>query len=184
MRCLPLKYSKAVQKKHKNLLTSLGALDPDNTRLIHFNVENYKSRLPHQLAFQITSRLVGRKIHRTVVDEGASTSIMSIACWRAIGSLELTKSPTTLKSFDGWGFHPHGLLLALLVKLGGKTVSFQVELVDAPLGYNQLLGRKWFYAMTIVTSIVFSTLQFPHLGKIVTIVPWMLQPLRRIASLC
>ena len=35
----------------KNLLTMLGALDPDNTNLIHFNVENYKSRLPHKLAF-------------------------------------------------------------------------------------------------------------------------------------
>ena len=37
--------------QRKNLLTTLGALDPDNTNLIHFNVENYKSRLPHKLAF-------------------------------------------------------------------------------------------------------------------------------------
>ena len=85
----------------KNLLTYLGALDLDNTNLIHFNVENYKSRLPHQLAFQIFSRVVGRKFHRTVLDEGALTSVLSIACWRAIGSSELTKSPTTLKYFYG-----------------------------------------------------------------------------------
>ena len=39
--------------QHKNLLIALGALDPNNTNLIHFNVENYKSRLPHKLAFQI-----------------------------------------------------------------------------------------------------------------------------------
>ena len=49
--------------QQKNLLTTLGALDLDNTNLIHFNVENYKSRLPHQLAFQIASRVVGRKVH-------------------------------------------------------------------------------------------------------------------------
>ena len=79
----------------------LGALDLDNTNLIHFNVENYKSKLPHQLAFQIASRVVGRKVHRTVLDEGASTSVLSIACWRAIGSPELTKSPMTLKDFNG-----------------------------------------------------------------------------------
>ena len=31
--------------QRKNLLTALGAVDPDNTNLIHFNVENYKPRL-------------------------------------------------------------------------------------------------------------------------------------------
>ena len=42
----------------KNLLTTLGALDLDNTNLIHLNVENYKSRLPHKLAFQIITKVV------------------------------------------------------------------------------------------------------------------------------
>ena len=75
-----LKVLKICPTQHKNLLTALGALDPNNTNLIHFNVENYKSRLPHQLAFQISSKVVGRKVHQTVLDEGDSTSILSIAC--------------------------------------------------------------------------------------------------------
>ena len=50
----------------KNLLTALGALDPDNTNLIHFNVENYKSRLTHKLAFQIITKLVRKKVFRTI----------------------------------------------------------------------------------------------------------------------
>ena len=58
---------------------------------------------------------------------------------------------------------------ALSVELGGEIVSIHVEVVDSPLNYNILLGRNWFYAMTIVTSTVFRTLQFLHLGKIVTI---------------
>jgi hypothetical protein len=53
--------------------------------------------------------------------------------------------------------------------LGGKTVTIDVEVVDAPLNYNLLLGRSWFYAMTIVTSSVFQCVKFPHQGKIVTI---------------
>ena len=69
--------------QHKNLLTALGALYPDNTNLIHFNVENYKSRLPHKLAFQIIT-----KVLRTILDEGASTSVLSLSCWKAIGSPE------------------------------------------------------------------------------------------------
>ena len=57
--------------QRKNLLTALGALDLDNTNLIHFNVENYKPRLPHKLAFQIIMKLVGKNFFPTVLDEGA-----------------------------------------------------------------------------------------------------------------
>ena len=142
--------------QRKNLLTTLGALDPDNTNLIHFNVENYKSRLPHKLAFQIINKVVEKKVFRTVLDEGASTSVLSLSCWKAIGSPKLVTSPTTLKAFDGRGFQPHGLIPSLLVEIGGKTVSIQVEVVDPLLDYNLLLGRNWFYAMTVFTSL-FST---------------------------
>ena len=44
-----------------------------------------------------------------------------------------------------------------------------MEVVDAPLDYNLLLGRNLFYAMIVVAPMVFQALQFPHLGKIVTI---------------
>jgi hypothetical protein len=53
--------------------------------------------------------------------------------------------------------------------LGGKTVTVDVEVVDAPLDYNLLLGRSWFYDMTIVASSVFRYVQFPHQGKIITV---------------
>ena len=55
------------------------------------------------------------------------------------------------------------------LNLGGNIVSIQVEVFDAPLDYNMLLGRNWFYAMMVVASTFFCTLQFPHLGKILTI---------------
>jgi hypothetical protein len=53
--------------------------------------------------------------------------------------------------------------------LGGKTVTVDVEVVDAPLDYNLLLGRSWFYAMTVVALSIFQCVQFPHQGKIVTV---------------
>ena len=83
---------------------------------------------------------------------------LSISCWRAIGSPEVRKSPTSLKYFDGRGFQPHGLFPVLSFELGGKTISIQVEVVDALLDYNILLGRNWFYAMTTVASTIFRTL--------------------------
>ena len=48
-------------------------------------------------------------------------------------------------------------------------MEFDVEVVDAPLDYNLLLGRNWTYTMTVVMSSIFHTLCFPHEGKIVTI---------------
>ena len=137
--------------------------------MITFNVENYKSRLSHQLAFQIVTRVVGRKVHHIVLDEGASTLVLSMSCWRAIGSHELNKSPQPLKSFNERGFQPHAILLPLSIELEGRTISIQVEVVDAPSDYNFLLGRNWFYAMTVIASSVFCMLQFPNEGKIVTI---------------
>ena len=110
----------------QKLLTTLGDLDPDNSNLIHFNVENYKSRLPHKFAFQIITKVVGKNVFRTVLDEGASTLVLSLPCWKAIGSPELVTSPMTLKSFDGRGFQPHGFIPDLLVELGGKSISIQV----------------------------------------------------------
>jgi len=60
-------------------------------------------------------------------------------------------------------------LQSLVVQLGGKTVSVDVEIVNYPLDYNLLLGRSWFYALTVITSSVFRCVQFPHQGNIVTI---------------
>ena len=111
--------------QHKNLLTALGAMDPGDMNLIHFNPENLKPRLPHQLAFQIITRVVRKKVFRIVLDEGVSTFVLYLLCWKAIGSLKLVKSPTTLKSFDGRGFQPHGLMPTLLVELGAKKISFR-----------------------------------------------------------
>ena len=107
----------------KNLLTALGALDWDNTNLIHFNVENYKPRLPDKIYFQIIMKVVGNKFFRIVLDEGAYTLVLSLTCWKGIGSPEHVTSPTTFKAFDGWDFQPHGFISSLMVKLGGKTIS-------------------------------------------------------------
>ena len=81
-------------------------------------------------------------IKRTVNDEGAAASVMSLSCWKGLGSPELSKSATMLTAFDGRPFRLHGILPSLKVRLGGKTVAIEVEVVDAPLDYNLFLGRN------------------------------------------
>ena len=94
---------------------------------------------------------------------------MSFSCWQALGSPTLTTSQIVLKAFDGHLFTPHGILEAFAIELGGKIVTVEVELVNAPLYYNLLLGRSWFYPMRAVTSTVYRLVCFPHQGMIVSI---------------
>jgi hypothetical protein len=57
----------------------------------------------------------------------------------------------------------------LPIKLQGKTFTVEVEVVDAPLDYNLLLGRSWVYSMSVIVSTLFHVLRFPHQGKIVMV---------------
>ena len=94
---------------------------------------------------------------------------MSLSCWQALVSPTLISSPTVSKAFDGHIFKPHRILTALPVEISGKTITIDVEVIDAPLDYNLLLGCTWFYAMKVVASIVFRLLSYPHQGKIITV---------------
>jgi hypothetical protein len=53
--------------------------------------------------------------------------------------------------------------------LEGKSVNVEVEVFDAPLDYNLLLGRTWIDSMCVVVSTLFHVLCFPHQGKVVTV---------------
>ena len=62
--------------------------------------------------------------------------MMSLSCWKGLGSPELSQSATMLIAFDGRSFQPHRILPSLKVQLGGKTIVIEFEVVDAPLDYN------------------------------------------------
>ena len=120
-----------------------------------FNLDYFKARLSHNLDFQINTTINENGIHRTIIDEGASTCVMSLSCWRAIGSSDINQSLTTLKAFDGHGFKPYGILNYFPVEMGDKTMSIDIKVVDDPLDYNLLLGHSWFYALSAVSSSIF-----------------------------
>jgi len=121
----------------KALLSSLGSTETCNLGTIMLDTTDLKPHLPYHVAFQIvvayTTKTFTRNIFYTVVDEGTSTCVMSLACWKAIGQPVLSSSPTLLTSFDSQSFRPHGIIPSFPVQLGGKTVRVEVEVVDAPL---------------------------------------------------
>ena len=141
--------------QRKTLLLDLGVMDPTNSNCIMFNLDYFKTRLSHNLIFQIHTTINGKIIHHTIIGEGSSTCVMYLSCWRAIGSPDINLSPTTLKAFDGRGFKPYEILNFFLVEIGGKTMSIDIKVVNAPLDYNLLLNHSWFYAMSMVASSIF-----------------------------
>ena len=62
------------------LLSKIGRIDPTNSNLVAFNHKGYQPQLPAQLTFLIKVKALNKTIHRTIIDEGASTYIMLMRC--------------------------------------------------------------------------------------------------------
>jgi hypothetical protein len=103
-------------------LKAIGGINPTEMNLIIFDLEDHIPRLPSQLAFQIQVVVFDKNIFRTIIDEGASTCVMSLAFWKAIGSPSLNEFQNTLKAFNGSGFKPYSVLTLLPITLEGKMV--------------------------------------------------------------
>ena len=109
--------------QRKALFSAISAIDPADSSLLTFDLDNFTLRLPHQIALVIQVGINGLNIHRAVVDEGASTCVMSSTCWKAIGSPALSSSPNALEAFDGREYKPLGVLESLVITLQGKTIN-------------------------------------------------------------
>jgi hypothetical protein len=166
---LALKVLQSFPAQRKTLLKSIGGIDPTDTNVIIFDLEDHVPSLHPQLAFQIHVVVENKNICRNVIDEGASTCIMSVTCWKAIGFPILTKSHNTLNAFNSTGFKPYIVFPLLSITLEGKSINVEVEVFDAPLDYKILLGRSWIDNMCAVVSILFPVLRFSHQGKVITI---------------
>ena len=97
-------------------------------------------------------------VKHTMINEGVVASVMSLSCWKGLGSLELSQSTTMLTVFDGRSFWPHGIIPSLKFQLGGKTIAIEVKVVDALLDYNLLLSQNWMYSMQAVASSLFQVI--------------------------
>jgi hypothetical protein len=145
--------------QRKALLAALGSAETCNLGMIMLDMTDLKPCLPYHIAFQIvvvyTMKNFTQNIFCTMVDEGALICMMSLACWKDIFQPILSLSPTLLTTFNGRSFRPHGINHSFPMQLGGKTMCVEVEVADASLDYNILLGRSWTYAMQAVVTTVF-----------------------------
>jgi hypothetical protein len=117
--------------QRKSFLTTLGSTETCNPSTIMLDTTDLKPCLPYHVAFQIVvahpTKTFTQNIFRMMVDEGASTCVMSLACWQAIGQPTLSPSPTLLTAFNGHSFRPHGIIPTFPVHLGPKTVCVEAR---------------------------------------------------------
>jgi hypothetical protein len=128
-----------------------------------------RPRLPSHIPFQITVQVCGRDVPQTLIDEGASISILSSVAWHALGCPQLAPVTQNLLAFNRRTSQPLGILPQFPITLGGKTVFIDVMVVRDPLDFTLLLGRDYVYAMKAIVSTLFRVISFPHDGRIVTI---------------
>jgi hypothetical protein len=126
-------------------------------------------RLPSHIPFQITVQVCGRDVPQTLIDEGASVSILSSFAWQALGCPQLAPVTQNLLAFNRRTSQPLGTLPQFPVTLGGKTVFIDVMVVQDPLDFTLLLGRDYVYAMKAIVSTFFRVISFPHDGWVVTV---------------
>jgi hypothetical protein len=137
------------------LFSALGVVNPANTRLITFDLDCGEPHLLALVAFQIPVKIWNITVHRSIIDEGASTCIMSKTIWQKLSSPELIASAITLRAYDGRPSSPKGLFQNFPVELEGETILTSIEVIDAPLNYNILFGCSYMYVVKAMASFVF-----------------------------
>ena len=105
----------------------------------------------------------------TIIDEGASLSILSSTTWQALCSPPLVLATHNMLAFNRGTSQPLGILPQLPTTLGGKFVCLNVMVVPGPLDYNLLLGRDYVHDMGAIVSTLFRVMCFLHEGTNVTI---------------
>jgi hypothetical protein len=108
-------------------------------------------------------------INLCIVDEGASTSILSSSSWQSLGSPKIVSAISELLDFDRRPTECMGCIPQLHITLGGNTILVNILVVSEPLGFNMILGCDYVYAMNVVVSTLFRVMHFPHKIGISTI---------------
>jgi len=106
----------------------------------------------------------------TIIDEGASVSIISSTSLKALGLPLLLPEKQKLSGFNKGTSRPLGILPKLLITLRKKTIHLNMMVVQGPLDYNLLLGCDYIYSMEAIVSTFFRVMCFPREGRLVQLV--------------
>ena len=125
----------------------LGDIYSFESRLITFDLDQGEPRMPSSVAFQVLISIQNLVIHRCIINEGESTYVILAFVWKKIRSPTLQPSSTALHCYDVHAAQPQGVFTNVPIELANKTMLIYIEVVNAQLDYNLLLGCSYMYAM-------------------------------------
>ena len=73
--------------QRKDLLYFLGVNNDHSFFVIKFETVGLQPHLPYYVSLLIHVDCLNKTIKRTVIDEGATASVISLSCWKGLGSL-------------------------------------------------------------------------------------------------
>ena len=85
--------------------------------MIKFETHGVHPCLPYYVPHLVHVECLNNTIKHIAIDEGATASMMSLSCWKGLGSPTLSKLGNMLIAFDGISFRPHGIIPSLALQL-------------------------------------------------------------------
>lgn len=145
-------------------------IPPPSSSIVSFDWSHLTtSPLPSHVPFWVTVHAYNMALPGTVLDDGASVSLMPATSWQALGSPPLVPIALNLTAFDGGTSQPLGILPNFPITLRGKIIYIDILVTQGALEFSLLLGRDYVYAMGALVSSLFRVVCFPQDGRIVTI---------------
>ena len=89
-----LEVRQSCPSQRKALLSALGVNNDDSSSVIKFETAGLQPHLPYSVSLLVHGECLNMIIKRTMIDEGTTDSVMSLSCWKGLGSPELSKSVT------------------------------------------------------------------------------------------
>ena len=68
------------------MLFALGVDDDNSSSIIKFETMGIQPHFPYYVSLLIHVECLNKIIKRTVIDEGTAASVMSLSCWKGLGS--------------------------------------------------------------------------------------------------
>ena len=101
----------------------MGAVDLADDQLVVFDVhQSEHPPLLASVAFQIPVKIWNTNVSRCIIDEGASTCVMSTSVWKQLGSFELDPSTITLRAWNNHASQPIGLFRNCPITVADKNI--------------------------------------------------------------
>ena len=96
-----LEFLQTFPSQRKYLLYSLGVVDSHPSIVIKFETHEVQPHFCYHVSLLVHMECMNNTIKHIVIDEGDAGYVISLACWKGLGSPTLLRSGTMLNNFDG-----------------------------------------------------------------------------------